>query len=173
MNLHPNFRIKLTFYILRRQSQSGFTLLELMVVLVFMAVFMALALPNLVRQAGKAREVEFKNTVGSINRAQQAYHWEKTIFAQGATDEDTLRLLNIDFDRQYIDSYNIVGVNTQATVAPTNPNYDQDQTRAYSGATYFSSGIYSTIICQSRLIASVTLAPASSSDCGASAEKVR
>jgi type IV pilus assembly protein PilA len=173
MKIQANFRTKLLFYLLRENSSLGFTLLELMIVMIILSILAAVALPNLVKQAGKAREVEFKNAIGTINRAQQAYHWEKAVFAQGATDQDSLVLLNIGFDSEYINSYSITAYSTYATVAPVNLDYIKDQTRAYSGGTYYSAGNYSVVLCQSNLVSSSTLAPVSPTDCGSDAERIR
>lgn len=140
----------------------GFTLIELTVVILFISALVAVALPNLIRQAGKAREVELKNVVGTINRAQLTYHWEKEVFAQGVDDPDSLRLLNLSFNNNYIVDYNIVA-NTSpiyyATLAPTNPNYQRDQTRAFSGLALFNAGVYSTVICQSLELQDVANIP--------------
>ncbi|WP_052537493.1 type IV pilin-like G/H family protein [Gloeocapsa sp. PCC 73106] len=166
MNIKSKFKTKLLFYLLGKQSTLGFTLLELMIVMIFLSIFAAIALPNLVKQAGKAREVEFKHAIGTVNRAQQAYHWEKGFFVQGTDDADSIRLLNLGFDNSYIDSYNIVANSSEATIAPTNPNYQQDQTRAYSGGAYYDTGSYSVIICQSNEVIDGIDAPLSDSDCG-------
>ncbi len=156
----------------------GFTLIELTIVMLFISIFSAVALPNLIRQGGKAREVEFKNTVGTINRAQQTYHWEHKVFAQGDTDADSLELLNIRFSPQYIDSYDIEAHSeplAYATIAPSNVEYQTDQTRAYSGLTLFAEGVYTTLMCQSLLVSQTTPPPTlpPDSDCGTDAERVR
>jgi len=119
-----------------------------MLVMMVMGLLAAIAIPNFIRQAGKAREVEFKNTVGSINRAQQVYHWEKETFASAASDAQALNLLNISFQTKYINSYNIVATPTYATVAPQNLDYIIYQTRGYSGGTFYGAGAYRIIICQ-------------------------
>ncbi|TVQ48552.1 MAG: prepilin-type N-terminal cleavage/methylation domain-containing protein [Gloeocapsa sp. DLM2.Bin57] len=174
MNTPLELKTKLLFY-LRRKSSLGFTLLELMVVMIFLSIFSAIALPNLVKQAGKAREVEFKNTIGSINRAQQTYHWEKNEFAQGADDSATLNLLNISFNHKYIEDYNIRAYNDSnyATIRPNNPNYQLDQTRAYAGGTYFDEGNYSVIICQSYEVTEIIDEPVNDQECEPNAERIR
>lgn len=156
----------------------GFTLIELMIVMLFISIFSAVALPNLIKQGGKAREVEFKNTVGTVNRAQQTYHWEQKVFAQGDNDDASLELLNVRFDHSYIDTYDIVAESdpiAYATIAPSNNNYQQDQTRAYSGLTLFEEGVYSTIMCQSLLVSETTSTPTlpPNPDCGSEAQRVR
>lgn len=177
-NLSSQFRLKLSLHIVRllknpSKELKGFTLLELLVVMIFVSLLAVVALPNLVRQAGKAREVEFKNVVGIVNRSQQAYHWEKQNFAQGIDDAESLKLLNVSFDNRYIDAYNIQAFSSHANIALTNLESIDDQTRIYSGAIYHDTGRYSMVVCQSLQVATNVSAPVSSSDCGVDAERVR
>ncbi|ELR98800.1 type IV pilin-like G/H family protein [Gloeocapsa sp. PCC 73106] len=161
-----------------KKASQGFTLMELMIVMLFLSLFSVIALPNLLKQGGKAREVEFKNVIGTVNRAQQAYHWERKIFAEGADDQATLERLNVRFNNHYISSYNIDahdGSIPYATIAPSNANYQRDQTRAYSGLTSFDNGVYATYICQSNDITELTPVPnlPPASICGTDAERIR
>jgi type IV pilus assembly protein PilA len=155
--------MKLTLILtLKNRLSRGFTLMELMVVMLFISIFAVVALPNLIKQAGKAREVEFKNTVGTVNRAQQAYHWEKKTFAEGDDDLRSLELLNVSFESRYITDYNIFAYSdpiAHATIAPSNEDYQRDQTRSYSGLTTFDQGVYATFICQSYLVSEITDPP--------------
>jgi len=173
MNIQLQLKTKLLIYLLRENLSLGFTLLELMVVMIFLSIFAALSLPNLIRQAGKAREVEFKNVIGTINRAQQTYHWEKGVFAQGATDAESTNLLNVTFDVSYIDTFNIRAYPEYATIAPTNDNYELDQTRAYSGGTYHSQGNYRVLICQSYEVTNAISAPLALGDCAVDAQRLQ
>lgn len=53
--------------------QRGFTLLELLVVVIILGVLGAMTLPNLFSQIGKAREAEAKQILSAIGQAQQSY----------------------------------------------------------------------------------------------------
>ena len=64
-----------------RSTKQGFTLLELMIVIIIIGILSALALPTLVRQVGKAREAEAKNALSAIGFAQQGYFFEYRKFA--------------------------------------------------------------------------------------------
>ncbi|MEO0925279.1 MAG: type IV pilin-like G/H family protein [Cyanobacteria bacterium J06643_13] len=158
----------------KRNIQHGFTLIELLVVVIIIGILSAIALPNFLQQVGKAREVEIKNAVGTINRAQQAYHWEKQVFAQGATDQESLNsLLGVGFDSNYIDTYNIVANATNATIAPTNTQFADDGTRAYAGAIFVTAGTYSSIVCQSPSVADSLAPPTTANTCAGGGNRLQ
>lgn len=65
----------------KKRNNEGFTLIELLVVIIIIGILAAIALPSFLNQANKARQVEAKTYVGSMNRAQQAYFLEKSAFS--------------------------------------------------------------------------------------------
>ncbi len=64
----------------KKRNNEGFTLIELLVVIIIIGILAAIALPSFLNQANKARQVEAKTYVGSMNRAQQAHFLEKNAF---------------------------------------------------------------------------------------------
>ena len=137
-------------------SDEGFTLIELLVVIIILGVLAAIALPNFVNQAGRARETELKNTTGTLNRAQQAYHFERQTFGT------SLSSLGVSIPAQYITNSDtlIAGVSSSAAdVIPANSKAKNDGTRAYSGRIVHNGGEYQQILCQSNDVASQLSAP--------------
>ncbi len=65
----------------RAAKNQGFTLLELLVVVVIGGILAAIAIPSFLSRANTAKQVEAKMFVGSLNRTQQAFYVEHGKFA--------------------------------------------------------------------------------------------
>jgi type II secretory pathway pseudopilin PulG len=71
----------------QKNKTQGMTLIEFLVVAFVIVTLAAVALPSLLScNTGKVKQVEARNTVGAMNRAQQAYNLEKGGFA-GSIDK--------------------------------------------------------------------------------------
>lgn len=108
-----------------------------------LGILTALTLPNLLPCQGNAEESEGKNAVGTINRSQQAYHFERAEF--GSNFEEIGVNIQTDYYKVSIDNTSRVAY---ALATPTNPK----KQRAYSGAiTVDEEGVnFQQIICQAN-----------------------
>ncbi len=145
------------FYSLR-DSNSGFTLIELLVVIIILGVLTSVSLPAFVRQIGKARESEAKINLGTVVRAQQAYHFEKGTFA----DTNSVLSVNASFSSPYYTFPDPVSADSSFVrhQADTIDAFIQG-TRNYSVGVYFNSGTYSMIMCQSANVGEPVQVPLS------------
>lgn len=91
---------------------GGFTLIDLLLVITINALLVSFTIPIFLTQAQKAKQVEAKNFVGTMNRAQQAYYLEhNNVFADSAHFKK-LGIGNTTNTESYV--YQIVGGGTGA-----------------------------------------------------------
>jgi prepilin-type N-terminal cleavage/methylation domain-containing protein len=180
--MSAQFKSRLLQHLANKKNNGGFTLIELLVVVIIIGVLAAVALPNLLNQVGKARETEGKNGVGTVNRAQQSYHFEKGSFAPALANAD-LQANNalgviIPASKYYTfatsagdaDAVDITAGALDATSAEDNG--EAQGVREYSGGTYFtaSSGAYDQILCQATAVGEAVAAPTDGDNCSAGEE---
>jgi len=149
MNSH--FRARFSGYFLAKEpDNAGFTLTELIIVTIMVGILSAVALPSLIKQADKAKQVEAKLSVGAMNRAQQAYYLENTVFANSLSE------LGIGVQSQTDDYDYSIQINN--SIATNNGVSREISLKSYVGVTYLNifatpvgtvESVTITILCES------------------------
>jgi type IV pilus assembly protein PilA len=79
--MRTELKAKFIQHLNRKQSEKGFTLVELLVVIIIIGILAAIALPNFLNQGAKAKQTEAKQNIGMTNRVQTVYRSENNAFA--------------------------------------------------------------------------------------------
>ena len=130
-------------------KEEGFTLIELLVVVIILGIMSAIALPNFLGQIGKSREAEAKTTLGSLGRAQQAYHFERKQFYSG--DSNTFdNAFGISPSTKYYNYGNataIGNITTGVEVVANAKHPQKDGVRNFSVGVFYISDGYQQTLC--------------------------
>ncbi|MEG3937564.1 type IV pilin-like G/H family protein [Microcoleus sp. S36b_A3] len=132
--MKTEFKAKFLQHINKRRQEQGFTLIELLVVIIIIGILSAIALPSFLSQASKAKQSEAKQYLSSMNKGQQAYFAERTVFA---TDVPSLGLGIKTATNNYrydVGASSVVPASGGVTMAATPLGAS---IKAYAGAIYF------------------------------------
>jgi type IV pilus assembly protein PilA len=78
--MRPELQAKLLQHLNKKKADKGFTLVELLVVIVIIGILTAIALPSFLNQTAKAKQSEAKQNVSSVIKAQQSLRTEQSSF---------------------------------------------------------------------------------------------
>ena len=148
-----------------RQNVSGFTLIEVLVVVIILGILASLSLPAFLSQAAKAKQTEAKGYVGAVTRAQQAYRIEKATFASEWSDLE----IGIPAETQDYTYSLSASSETTTTIAA---EAEAPELRDYSGGVVVleDSGQTSTAACQTKKPGGSVILPTLDRSIGAGCE---
>lgn len=113
-------------FINHKYKNAGFTIIELLVVIMILGILAAISTNSLLNHIPKAKQSEAKTNIASINSAQSTYWLTKSSFANSMT---ALAIGLPASTSNY--TYNIAGTATLGTVSATSTN---TALKGYSGA---------------------------------------
>ncbi|MCK4224175.1 MAG: prepilin-type N-terminal cleavage/methylation domain-containing protein [candidate division Zixibacteria bacterium] len=102
------------------RSQKGFTLIELMIVVVIIGILAALAIPRFMRATTKSKQSEAKNILKQVYAMERAYRQEKDVYwitgnAASAASPNAFGQIGIDIMASARYSYTIGSTDAGAT----------------------------------------------------------
>jgi type IV pilus assembly protein PilA len=138
------------------KQQLGFTMIELLLVMIIIGLLSAITFPNFINQVGKSRQTEAKINLGSLGRAQQSYHFEHKVFA-GTLSE--LSANNMFTPKYYSYPNADAATNSLFKQRAIAISPDKDQARDYAIGVYFNAGSYQLVLCEGKGVGEVVEVP--------------
>ncbi|MUL35556.1 type IV pilin-like G/H family protein [Gloeocapsopsis dulcis] len=152
-----------------QKQEEGFTLIEMLVVVIIIGILSATAMPSFLSQAAKTRQSEAKNSTGALNRSQQAYYLENQIFADDITRLSVGVVNSVNYN--YVVSGNDL-MNQVAHLATA----QQGDLKSYAGGVFKSTNNQTTlaILCEANNAGNTPInAPTSSSACANGSQRMQ
>jgi type IV pilus assembly protein PilA len=165
--MRTELQAKFIQHLNNKKSEKGFTLVELLVVIIIIGILAAIALPNFLSQGAKAKQTEAKQNVGLVNRVQTAYRSENAGFATSFDILATGTLSGTTNATTTSYTYNLNGTQDSQTI--TAQSSADTALKAYSGGTVRftnaqNQSVVSSLICEALVPGTATaVAPTISS----------
>jgi type IV pilus assembly protein PilA len=172
--MRPELQAKLLQHLNKKKADKGFTLVELLVVIVIIGILTAIALPSFLNQTAKAKQAEAKQNVSTVLKTEQSWRTENSAFT---TSFDSLALGTLagaagDVSSTKTFNYTLTSAGNNDTEINITADSRDVAVKSYAGRTEVAANAtsqiaWTTLMCEANTPASVTMGPLASTVPGA------
>jgi type IV pilus assembly protein PilA len=153
--MRPELQVKLLQHLNKKKADEGFTLVELLVVVIIIGILAAIALPSFLNQATAAKQSEGRQNISALTRAQQNWRGSNSSFADNF-DKLAIGVVKgqTKTDGSSSSVYTYTLNTTTQDLATHNAVFKDNKLKSYSGGASTSvnaegNPVWNSILCES------------------------